>query len=60
VVKEILIDIKRELPDEGKKHRVIATGGISESLDFAPDFFDVVDRNLTMKGIYLAALAENI
>lgn len=60
VVKEILAEIKRELPEEGKGHRVIATGGISESLDFAPDFFDVVDRNLTMKGIYLAALAENL
>ncbi|AFM12254.1 type III pantothenate kinase [Turneriella parva] len=60
VVKEILTDIKSELPDQGRKHRVIATGGISESLDFAPDFFDIVDRNLTMKGIYLASLAQNI
>lgn len=55
VVREILTEIKRDLPDGGKAHRVIATGGISESLDFAPDFFDVVDRNLTLKGIYLAA-----
>jgi type III pantothenate kinase len=60
VVKEILADIKRELPAQGQNHKVIATGGISESLDFAPDFFDVVDRNLTMKGIYLASRAQNL
>lgn len=55
VVREILTEIRRELPEGGKRHKVIATGGISESLDFAPDFFDVVDKNLTLKGLYLAA-----
>ena len=55
VVREILAEIKRELPLNGANHKVVATGGISESLDFAPDFFDVVDKNLTLKGLYLAA-----
>jgi len=55
VVREILAEIRRELPDAGANHKVIATGGISESLEFAPDFFDVVDKNLTLKGLYLAA-----
>ncbi len=55
VVREILAEIKRELPGSGINHKVIATGGISESLEFAPDFFDVVDKNLTLKGLYLAA-----
>lgn len=54
VVREILAEIKRELPDGGSSHRVVATGGISESLDFAPDFFDVVDKNLTLKGLHVA------
>lgn len=54
VVREILDEIKRALPDGGSKHTVVATGGISESLDFAADFFDAVDKNLTLKGLYLA------
>ncbi|MFO1524889.1 MAG: type III pantothenate kinase [Turneriella sp.] len=55
MVREILADIRRELPAEGARHKIVATGGISESLDFAAEFFDVVDRNLTLKGLYLAA-----
>lgn len=55
MVREILMEIRRELPQAGAQHKVIATGGISESLDFAPEFFDVVDKNLTLKGLYLAA-----
>ncbi len=54
VVREILSEIRRELPQNGAGHKVIATGGISESLDFAPEFFDVVDKNLTLKGLYLS------
>ena len=57
VVREILNEIKRELPDGGAKHTVVATGGISESLDFAAEFFDAVDKNLTLKGLYLAISA---
>ena len=45
---------ERPAPASGAGHKVIATGGISESLDFAPDFFDVVDKNLTLKGLFLA------
>lgn len=59
VVREILSEIKRELPDGGAKHTVVATGGISESLDFAAEFFDAVDKNLTLKGLYLAINAAN-
>lgn len=55
VVREILAEVKRELPGGGSGHKVIATGGISESLDFAPEFFDVVDKNLTLKGLHIAA-----
>lgn len=55
IVREILSEIRRELPQQGAGHKVIATGGISESLDFAPEFFDVVDKNLTLKGLYLFA-----
>ncbi|MCX7632394.1 MAG: type III pantothenate kinase [Turneriella sp.] len=47
--------IRSELPENGSRHVVIATGGISESLGFAAECFDVVDRYLTLKGIYLAA-----
>lgn len=54
LVREILAEIRRELPNNGVHHKVIATGGISESLDFAPEFFDVVDKNLTLKGLYLS------
>lgn len=54
VVREILTEIKRDLPQGGANHAVIATGGISESLDFAAEFFDVVDKNLTLKGLHLA------
>lgn len=54
VVREILSEIKRSLPNAGANHKVVATGGISESLDFAPDFFDAVDRNLTLKGLFIA------
>lgn len=59
VVREILSEIKRELPDGGAKHTVVATGGISESLDFAAEFFDAVDKNLTLKGLYLAISAAD-
>lgn len=55
MVREILAEIKRELPEGGARHKVVVTGGISESLDFAPDFFDVVDKNLTLKGLFLAS-----
>lgn len=55
MVREILAEMRRELPQAGAQHKVIATGGISESLDFAPEFFDVVDKNLTLKGLYLSA-----
>jgi type III pantothenate kinase len=55
LVREILNEVKRELPEVGKRHKVVATGGISQSLDFAPEFFDVVDKNLTLKGLYIAA-----
>jgi len=54
IVREILTEIKKDLPERGARHKIIATGGISESLDFAPDFFDVVDRNLTLKGLFQA------
>ncbi|MBS0617309.1 MAG: type III pantothenate kinase [Spirochaetes bacterium] len=54
VVREILSELRRSLPQQGSAHKIIATGGISESLDFAPDFFDVVDKNLTLKGLFLA------
>ncbi|HNL10506.1 MAG TPA: type III pantothenate kinase [Turneriella sp.] len=54
VVREILSEIRRELPQNGAGYKVVATGGISESLDFAPEFFDVVDKNLTLKGLYLS------
>lgn len=54
VVREILAEIRRELGEGTAAHRVVATGGISDSLDFAPEFFDVVDKNLTLKGLYLA------
>lgn len=54
-VREILSEIRRELPDGGNRHKVVATGGISDSLDFAPEFFDVVDKNLTLKGLFLAS-----
>lgn len=55
VVREILAEIKNSLPRKGQDHKVIATGGIAESLDFAPEFFDSVDKNLTLRGLYLAA-----
>ncbi|HRP68437.1 MAG TPA: type III pantothenate kinase [Turneriella sp.] len=54
MVREILTEIKRELPEHGKNHCLVATGGIVENIEFAPDFFDVVDKNLTLKGLYLA------
>jgi type III pantothenate kinase len=54
MVREILSEIRRGLPRNGADYKVIATGGISESLDFAAEFFDVVDKNLTLKGLYLS------
>jgi type III pantothenate kinase len=54
MVREILSEIRRDLPRGGAEYKVIATGGISESLDFAAEFFDVVDKNLTLKGLYLS------
>ncbi|MBV6493350.1 MAG: Type III pantothenate kinase [Turneriella sp.] len=59
MVREILHEIKKELPEKGAKHKFIATGGISENLEFAPDFFDVVDKNLTLKGLYLSLDANS-
>lgn len=59
VVREILGEIRRELPAGGTGHTVVATGGISESLDFSAEFFDAVDRNLTLKGLYLALELAN-
>jgi len=60
MVNEILGEIRRDLPGRGANHKVIATGGISESLDFAPGVFDVVDRNLTLKGLYQALVLTGV
>jgi len=52
LVREILQAILAESGSEtGSPPLVIATGGISPSLGFASDFFDVVDPSLTLKGL---------
>jgi len=56
LIRETLTEIKSELPENGARHTVIATGGISENLDFAQEFFDVVDKNLTLRGLNLSML----
>lgn len=48
-VKEIIERLKR-LFDEGETI-VVATGGITEELPFASDFFDIVDPHLTLRGL---------
>lgn len=59
MVKEIIEALKRQAASMGHKEVFsIATGGISESLGFEHEFFDVIDVNLTLKGA--KAVYENI
>ena len=48
MVREILSELKKAT---NRNMTVIATGGISEDLPFATDFFDITDRNLTLRGL---------
>lgn len=53
-VKELLIRLKeqaRQWVDE-QDIAIIATGGIAEHLGFSHEFFDAVDTNLTLRGLY--------
>ena len=43
--------IQRELGPEGRAARVIATGGLASVVATCTDAFDVVDQQLTLKGI---------
>ena len=53
LVREIIQEISQTEAFEKAKTPVqkIATGGIVESLNFLPDFFDIIDINLTLKGL---------
>ena len=53
LVREIIQEISQTEAFEKAKTPVqkIATGGIVESLNFLPDFFDIVDIHLTLKGL---------
>lgn len=59
MVKEIISSLKSHATSCGYRDiHSIATGGISESLGFEHEFFDVIDVNLTLKGA--KAVYENI
>lgn len=53
MIKELTAQFKQEALLQGAAQvRVVATGGIVEHLGFAHEFFDVVDTNLTLRGLY--------
>lgn len=55
LIKEILSELRNcEDAKRAPELKVIATGGIAENLGFSHELFDVVDRNLTLKGLYAA------
>lgn len=35
-----------------RRYKVVATGGLSAIMDHLNDHFDLIDRDLTLKGIY--------
>ena len=56
LIREILGELKktdeaRAVRERDQKLLVVSTGGISESLDFSGEFFDIVDKNLTLRGL---------
>ena len=53
LIKEITARIKEEM---GMELKVVATGGMSEVLSTLGNFFDEIDRNLTLDGIRLIGL----
>jgi len=61
LIKEILFELKNHKIVKQNKIKVIATGGISDSLGFAHSIFDVIDKNLTLKGLlkYYELTQEN-
>lgn len=55
LVREILFELQSEVQRSGANTgplKLIATGGLSSTLGFAHDFFDVVDPFLTLRGIH--------
>lgn len=52
LLREIITELKRHPLARGRDLTVIATGGISDNLGFGEELFDVIDRNLTLKGLY--------
>lgn len=56
LIKEIIAELKTvDIAKSISSVKVIATGGIAEDLGFSRELFDIVDRNLTLKGLYLAS-----
>lgn len=53
LVREIVSNLLNKAKKENSDPLVIATGGISESLGFAHEFFDVVDQHLTLRGLQI-------
>lgn len=51
LVKEIVNGLK-QLPIWQNPPACLLTGGISENLAFADELFDVIDKNLTLRGLY--------
>lgn len=51
----IIYELKRISGKKPETVRVVATGGISASLGFSSDLFDVVDVHLTHRGLHLYA-----
>ena len=57
LVSNIIINLQNYALETKKIHsksdiKIIATGGIIEDLMFAHELFDIVDKNLTLKGLY--------
>ncbi|MDH5720395.1 MAG: type III pantothenate kinase [Spirochaetia bacterium] len=50
LVKEIIFELKKRA---SKDTICVATGGISENLDYLYENFDVIDKNLTLRGLML-------
>jgi type III pantothenate kinase len=52
LIKEIITQLKKEAPPESaNKITVVATGGVAADLGYSHDVFDIVDPNLTLRGL---------
>lgn len=56
LVKEVIAKVREQ--ESGRAFKIIATGGLSLVLDPLRNEFDHVDKNLTLKGLYLMYLAN--